>query len=330
MSYKNIFANTLLLVVAVSLFCSVGEFIARTFWKSGYRHKYDWRHRTEGYSFGKADGTFRILVLGDSNAYGQGVGRDETFSKLLENYLNEVDTTKSIRKFEVINLAWPGLNTAQEYLEFVNRGLKYNPDMVLVAYCLNDLGEYINYKTDPRAPFYIRRLSNKGKWALPIPKPIDEFLTLRSDLYLFVLSRYNSMLHKVWIRKSVEPDEGLLKAYLEKANDWQFMRLSLGKIYELCQEKKIIPALIVLPYFYELESYRLGEIHKQVTLEANSIGYHVLDLLPSFIGKKSEEYIVSRVDTHPNSLAHKVMAQNIFRFIVDYKFITRGYARLGH
>lgn len=68
---------------------------------------YDWSSRLEGYSIEKPDGIFRILVLADSIAYGQGVKRNETFSKQIENLLNG-DSKK--KKFEVVNTGFCGID----------------------------------------------------------------------------------------------------------------------------------------------------------------------------------------------------------------------------
>ncbi len=148
--------------------------------------------------------------MGDSYAYGQGIQREETFAKVLENLLNGFVNDENIKRFvndinikrfEVINIAWPGINTADEYVEFVDKGLKYNPNAVLVAYNLNDLGAPHNTRLNvngPQGPYYIRGPLNRKEWAwsLPIPKSVDMWLSFNSDFYLFILRRYDSFLHK--------------------------------------------------------------------------------------------------------------------------------------
>jgi hypothetical protein len=78
--------------------------------------------------------TRRILVLGDSYAWGYGVGDDETFSRVLERALG-VGTTH----WEVINTGVSGWGTDQEYIFFRSEGVKYRPDVVVLAmYLQND------------------------------------------------------------------------------------------------------------------------------------------------------------------------------------------------
>lgn len=321
MSFKSILLNAFVALTATSVFFLTGELIARTFWDSGYHHPYDWRRRTAGYTSEKNRGTFRILVLGDSNAYGQGVRVEETFAKVLEDILNN-KVERNGNKFEVINLGWPGLNTADEYIELIKNGLRYEPDMVLVSYCINDIGPPGNLRTDPRASHYIRRSLNKGAFRLPIPESIDSFLTLKSDFYLFLLNRYNSLLHKIGMRQGVDHDKSLLMSYSEGTRDWMFTQQALDKIYTLCKQQNIMPTLVILPYFYELERYQFGIIHEKVTSTAKTTGFHVLDLLPVFIGKKSTDFIASRADTHPNAKAHKIMAEDIYKFLIGEGLIA--------
>lgn len=87
--------------------------------------------RDKEYSYEKPKGVLRILVLGDSFTWGAGVENNETFSKFLENIL---DTN-----VEVINAGVNGYGTDQEYLFLTTKGYKYRPDIVLLAFCLNDI-----------------------------------------------------------------------------------------------------------------------------------------------------------------------------------------------
>ena len=87
------------------------------------------------YPIRKAPGVFRIFVLGDSLAFGQGVKIDEAFSKVLERMLNQ---QSSSAVYEVINSADPGMNAIQECCLQKTLGVDYAPDLYLVALCHND------------------------------------------------------------------------------------------------------------------------------------------------------------------------------------------------
>src|SRR5262249_25444913 len=78
----------------------------------------------------------RILVLGDSFAFGYGVGDDQVVSAVLEKSLNE----RGAGKFEVLNLAVSGFGQAEELITWQARGAAYHPDVVAIFYFDNDIG----------------------------------------------------------------------------------------------------------------------------------------------------------------------------------------------
>lgn len=86
-------------------------------------------------SLAKPAGTRRVLVLGDSVAYGFGVRDEETFSRLLEARLN----ADGDGHYEVVNAAVVGYNTIQERARLQEIGLRSDPDLVVLTFVVNDL-----------------------------------------------------------------------------------------------------------------------------------------------------------------------------------------------
>jgi hypothetical protein len=73
----------------------------------------------------------RVIVVGDSNAFGLGVDDDETFSVVLEQRLEG--------RAEVLNWGVPGYNLVQIMELLRTRGRPYEPDVVVYALHFNDL-----------------------------------------------------------------------------------------------------------------------------------------------------------------------------------------------
>jgi hypothetical protein len=97
--------------------------------------------RGQEYPYAKAEGVFRILVLGDSFTAGLQVSEAETFPKLLEAQLNQSDPQP---KFEVINAGVTGYGTDNQLAYFSHEGYKYQPDLVILAFFSgNDLTDNI-------------------------------------------------------------------------------------------------------------------------------------------------------------------------------------------
>lgn len=96
--------------------------------------------RDREHPYQKPPGVRRILVLGDSYAWGYGVSDEEIFTEVLEQRL-----AGEPGNWEVLNSGVSGWGTDQEYLYLVHEGFRYDPDLVVVAfYLLNDPLNNIN------------------------------------------------------------------------------------------------------------------------------------------------------------------------------------------
>lgn len=77
--------------------------------------------------------TLRVLSLGDSHTQGYEVRQDFTFSAVLERFLNR----RGVRA-EVINAGVSGYSTAEALVFLENEGVRYDPDVVVLGFFLND------------------------------------------------------------------------------------------------------------------------------------------------------------------------------------------------
>jgi hypothetical protein len=93
--------------------------------RTGYKIEYRINSkglRDDEIAYEKPEGTFRIVLLGDSGTFGFGVPIEKHFSTLLEGYFKNV---------EVINMGVGGFGVDQELLRLRSEGFRYRPDMVL-------------------------------------------------------------------------------------------------------------------------------------------------------------------------------------------------------
>lgn len=85
----------------------------------------------------KPAATYRILVRWDSITFGWGVPFENTFCPLLEKSLNAEPLLPGNR-FEVVNAGVGNLNTAMEVAYLKREGVSLKPDLVLLAWFVND------------------------------------------------------------------------------------------------------------------------------------------------------------------------------------------------
>jgi hypothetical protein len=130
--------------------------------------------RDRPYPYERVDGLDRILVLGDSVVWCWGVEMSDCFTELMEERLPDT---------EVIAAGVPGYGTAQEVLFYERDLAKFNPDLVLLVFVVNDPSE--NLAESIRPSFKLR----DGELVLtnvPVPRrksPLKEWLLGNSRLY---------------------------------------------------------------------------------------------------------------------------------------------------
>jgi hypothetical protein len=89
--------------------------------------------RDREHALAKPADTVRIVVLGDSYAEALQVELEQTFWSVMERELAGCPALAG-RRVEVLNLGVSGYGTAQELLALRHRGLRYAPDVVLLAF----------------------------------------------------------------------------------------------------------------------------------------------------------------------------------------------------
>jgi hypothetical protein len=85
-------------------------------------------YRGREHSGPPAPGARRVVMLGDSVAFGTGVADGETFADRLEE----------AGGFEVVNLAVDGYGTDQELIRLEEEGLSYQPHDVILNFCVRN------------------------------------------------------------------------------------------------------------------------------------------------------------------------------------------------
>lgn len=88
----------------------------------------------------KPASTFRILAVGDSFTYGAGTDDQGTYPAILERLLQE-NVSDSPKKYEVINAGVSRFFSEPELLLLKGYGPRFEPDIVLIGFTPNDVGD---------------------------------------------------------------------------------------------------------------------------------------------------------------------------------------------
>jgi lysophospholipase L1-like esterase len=259
----------------------------------------------------KPPGVRRVLLLGDSFAYGIGVADDETFAARLERLLPGV---------EVINTGVNGYGTAQELLLLRDEGVALAPDLVVLVFFWNDVGNSYN-RAFPRFRLEGERLVWPEPMAVSPAAPSSERRRwLRhSYAYRFVSDRLKlaGFALKVALGLPVETTDFVDPADREAA--WRLEAALLREMRDLAARAGARFAILPIPDQVQVEpdasvvgldpaDYdvlgRLQEI-------ASQLGVPVIDLAPALRAEAARggERLYYPKDRHLNARAHEVVAQ---------------------
>jgi lysophospholipase L1-like esterase len=253
------------------------------------------------YRLKKEKNTFRILILGDS------ITEFDWYVRSLEKQLNS--NSKLGYNFEIWNGGVCGYEVNQ-YLNYLRyKGLRYNPDMVIIGFCLND------FNRDSMVVFY---KDSKGFTQYYYPTPYLErimshnrFLFKHSYLYRFLIVKLETLLSQMHQEeKDINIRERTGLYYL-------------GKIKRICNSKEIPLFCVIFPYLKPINEYdssQKDEYNSMVrVLRELNIDY--LDLHLYFPEAKRYELRHQKSDyIHPSREGHIVAATAIYKHLVKNYF----------
>lgn len=255
----------------------------------------DYKYQAE-----KPSNTYRIVVVGDSFAFGYGNQFDDSFPKRLERILN---LNGQVPKVEVINFGNPG-NSIQHNAVAVKKALAHlNPDLIVLQITLND-PEITPYGKDGNRV----RLNNSKK---------PTGLTAYSKALQFITSRLtNSKSHRDYLEYFL----GLFK----NKDTLDNFEGGVKQIADACKASKVPLVSLVFPLLsYPLDdSYPFKEPHQIIhkVLEENAVPY--LDLLKAYNGIPSIRLTADPVrDPHPNEIAHRIAANELYEWLKREKYL---------
>ena len=174
-------------------------------------NNHGWRDKDRDYDNKK--NAYRILVLGDSVTFGAVVPADKVYTRLLEEKLNAAGYNA-----EVINIAYGGWGTDQELEAFEREGIQYQPNLIIIQFCQNDLaGNATGYQTSKGGnpvlsgegkPFYYLLGKNNELIKKTNPDFLREFVRTWKDRMKVLISKSEILkrLYAVYLNRKFRDD----------------------------------------------------------------------------------------------------------------------------
>lgn len=260
--------------------------------------------REKDYPVQRHAGLGRIVVLGDSYTFGTGVEFEQTYAKRLEAAL-----ARAGRPHEVINFGVPGYNTTVELATWREVAARYQPDLVIVGYVLND-AEQLGAGG---------RTSGGDEGKRSLLNATHQALKDWSMLYRFAAPSLGAVASLFGARYSIGKTNDIIRSYDEDAPGWVESREALLKIAQEVRAAGAQTLVVIFPMMVDFSSYPLEAAHARVAQFCRRHGIDALDLLPSLRNEKASGLIVL-LDGHPNGRAHRIFADAIHAHLESHYF----------
>jgi lysophospholipase L1-like esterase len=245
-------------------------------------------YRDREHPIRKPPGTHRTLVLGDSITQGLKIADDrEIYTSVLSRQLD----LASERSIEVMNFGTSGYNTQQEVETLRDKGLVYEPDLVILAYCVNDT------RVDSGGIFYaLKHL----QWERELHR--TPAFWRRSALFRLVYSRLAS-----WSESRPDPFRQVRRNTVER---------SLTSLAELAREHDFEVLLVYFPWLDGRDPREQELSPAEFAAASEKNGFRFLDLSAAMKACASEQAIAADA-IHPNADGHRCAGEAIARYMLD-------------
>ena len=259
--------------------------------------------------YARAGDALRILYLGDSVTFGYSIeAHSDTYPYLVEDLLER----QLGRRVETVNAAVSGYSPWQQRLFLEREGLRYEPDLVVVGFVLNDVTEKLG----------LARFGGRGEgWQLEhtAASSLDALLSRSA-----VVGQARRLVARV--RFGSDPEQAARLEELSRLhallNDpdrpdiheaWQGTLDNLDGIFALCRERDLPVLLLIFPITAQLEKVaELSHPQRRLIAFSGERGVPALDLLPLFAaeiqagGHRIEDYFLDW--NHPTRTGNRAAA----------------------
>jgi hypothetical protein len=259
-------------------------------------------YRDDDHAIPKPAGVRRLVSLGDSFAWGASIEVDDTYARRVVRGLGR---THAGERWELVQLALPGMNTVEQASQLVEEGLAYGPDVVVLGFVLND-SEDENAAEARRARDWVEEKKERKS-------QVRRFLN-RSVLYRMVTGRIYATL------ENRRRTTAYLSQFAPDYPGWIAAQKALRLMGNTCREKGVPFVVMIFPLFGQPldDRYPFTDVHARVAQAAGEAGARVVDLLPVYRGLRNDVLVVDGADDeHPNEIAHRIAATALLKALDD-------------
>lgn len=286
------------------------------------------------------DARHRVLLCGDSFTFGHGVDEMERYGERLEALIPGLD---------VVNTGVWGTGTDQQYLLYLDEGRRYDADLVLLGYFVENIvrnGTTVRFigggRTAHKPRFVVRdgqlRLTNvpvpepgdadetvtheRQRWdevvarqGTGLPIPFKGFLREHSAFYKLAHARLSGLAHTL-LRSNPEP----YPEYDPSREEWVVTQAIVSAFADSVKAAGREFLLMVIPASeYVMHDHVAPKPNRMLREFAQAEGIDLLDLLPAFrkVDAAHRRDLYFRMDAHWSPQGHALAADTLAGFLRD-------------
>ena len=251
--------------------------------------------RGPDYTAAPGPGVFRIAIGGDSVTMGEGVEESSSYSRQLEDRLNE---RPGERRYEVLNVGLSGADASHVMERLTAAADHYRPHMLVYGFTVNDI----------EGPSYV-----EGERRNELVKAIQENPLARSP---------SRLIRVLWwrlqsFRDPPDPREDwyskeLHRNFFENPAAWADFEKALDRFRALAEEHSACGQVFIHTHLAHLdERHPFADIYDRVGEAARRRGLAVITTLDVFEGRHPPDLWVGFFDPHPNREGHAMLAERL-------------------
>jgi hypothetical protein len=279
------------------------EGAANSYYWQGKLHVLD-QHRMRhiGQYPPKKSDTFRIIIVGDSFTYGEGVSEEESYPRKLESLL------KNDYRVEVFNFGVMGFQS-EDIVDIIEKYVpQFQTDLIIYGVCFNDF-----------LPKEMSVYKNNMAYEIPISSGIKKYFYQNLLTAKVVAKGYDSLLMKLHLR------DDFINDILKNFHNYQDRFLNdVTKINKTAWQNTGHPVVAMV---LNQNPYTNGWNYRLTFLTENILSKARVDLVSSlgYVHQyNGQNLTVNKWEAHPGAKAHAIFAQELYKHI-NQKGYLMGY-----
>ncbi|MCZ6594937.1 MAG: hypothetical protein O6943_08485 [Bacteroidetes bacterium] len=290
------------------------------------------------HSIPKPKGTIRVLLVGDSFTFGQGVDYEQAWPVIAEKWFEEHD----MRQIELVKAGIQGMDTRSEFLLIKELLEEYECDVIVIGFLVNDLYANSLYRIEQIGEKSIFNNSDSSGVAAENKTEEDHWLKTMRNVFVRNDRKSNFHLFTLAKRLAIASENLYCKLYLLSSSaEYLTVPLPQGpkqklkiteilfkRIADYCQSKgkKLIvfsmPQQFQVLYLQQSFNSECIDVHyydRHFSNMANQETFIWVAILNAFINNNTEhENMFYRLDGHFTPTGNEFVAENFLLKVLPF------------